>query len=94
MLYRKCSAGHDIRFYRYPYGMKEASEIGKIPSDRFCLVAHKKVLYDGDSFPLAEQTLVDACAKHHGKEEEQHGRQRIGMHHMIDHMLVTHGKSR
>ena len=84
MIYRKCSAGYDVKMYRAPYGAKEIEKIGKIPNGRFCVVDEGKILYEESNFGEAEDVLVAGCSDHHEEHEQQHGRFVIGKHALRD----------
>ena len=88
MLVRKCSAGHPIKAYRKPYGVKEIADIGKMPDARFCVVSYGKVVYEGSSFDAVDQAIVDACADYHEEEEIQNGRWIIGKNKLENGVIV------
>jgi len=83
VIVRECASKHPIAIYRSPYGVKEVASIRGTPTGRFCTAKGGQVLYDGDSYPLAEQAMIDACAQTHTQEQKHHGRWDLAKHKMV-----------
>lgn len=76
---RSCQHDYPIHMFRAPYGVKELALIGVDQiEDRFCVLSHNVIVYQGNDFPSAEKALVKECKKYHKTNQAHSGRMKIG----------------
>jgi len=79
MLFRKCSAGHEIEIHYYPYDISISAQMDN-PEKVYCVVVAGEVVAECDNLLEADTEYLSVCECNHEPGEPIQGRMQIGIH--------------
>ena len=80
MIFRRCSAGHDIEIHIYPYD-KIIAELMTDPEMPYCVLVAGEPVAECNDLLEADTEYLAICECNHAPDEPIQGRMQIGLHH-------------